>query len=460
MQIKKSKVICYVRPWNLEQFKHLAENAFPDSEIEFCSEHKSIDRLELSDRYYKSLKIDIDTLKNSTAGNQISSEECNDIIERCRLLRSLSREKAEKHLFAMAVSVQEILNEEKPDYILSLTVDSYIIDLIRLFSEKSNVKFIGLIPTFINGFYRISSRGEANVNNAPPLEAVNSIKSKLLDKTYTPAFISKAINNQTRIVFKRWISNILRVPYFTFKRWLSGDYYNYHYWVSQIIPREFISFFPPKLHGDADWKKQTENTNKPILYIPLQMFPECTVDYWCDELEYTKYYDVLEKFIANKHQDFHILIKEHPGVAGNRPSSFYAKLNSDKRITIVPTFVPSNEVLDKSNAVVINTGTVGFESALRGKAVLAFSNVYYMSGKRFLKIKTETNSAIIKNHIETCENETVTDTEQNDLILNLVNQLFEGSFINDGSWSNENLGDMTKVSLMADSLRQHISFVN
>ena len=85
-------------------------------------------------------------------------------------------------------------------------------------------------------------------------------------------------------------------------------------------------FFPPRDIGNTGWEKELKYKEKPSLYIPLQMFPEITVDYWCKNLEAIKYYETLEKLINKLHNNFSLFIKEHPDVMGSRPKNFYSKI--------------------------------------------------------------------------------------------------------------------------------------
>ncbi len=450
----KYSVICYVRPWHEEQMKNFCRFAFPLSNIFNISEHRKVDQLGLSKRYYEYLqKSNKQALNND---DLLTNDLMSDFIGRCRLLRSLARKNAEKHLLAMAHAVSDILQEVKPNYLLSLTVDSYIMDLFRHFCKIYNIKFIGLVPTFVNGYYRVTERGEPTLNAIPDKDAIKIIKTELLKESYTPAFIDKAISNQKIIVLKRWGSSFLRVPLFGIKRLLYNDFYNYYYWVSQIVARQFTTLLPPKEPGDNLWELKIRKSDKPIIYIPLQMFPECTVDYWCEDIKAIDFYTVLDNFISAYYKDFTIIVKEHPGVMGYRPKRFYKRLKDDKKIIVIPTFVKSNNVLDLSDAVLIWTGSVGFEAALRGKAVFTFCRPYYASGERFYNIVHNTKSIELKEHIGKCKSSTISVKEQDHLISSLVSQLFKGTFLIDGTWSKDKLIDIENTKIMAQSLRNHL----
>ena len=62
--------------------------------------------------------------------------------------------------------------------------------------------------------------------------------------------------------------------------------YNHHYFSSYLISKKHLSFFPKLEIGDKNWRHSIQN-NKPILFMPLQMYPECPIDYWVKEIKFT-----------------------------------------------------------------------------------------------------------------------------------------------------------------------------
>jgi capsule polysaccharide export protein KpsC/LpsZ len=181
------------------------------------------------------------------------------------------------------------------------------------------------------------------------------------------------------------------------------------------------------------------------------MFPECTVDYWCQDVEYIDYYSTLSGIVDNLSSNFHVVLKEHPSVMGSRPAGFYAQLKNDRRVTVVPTYTSSNEVLGKIDSVLVWTGTVGFEALLRGIAVFGLATPYYASGVRFLNIAEDMEASVLIQHIEYCKRNPITVEEQESLLEALGAQLYKGSFINDGTWSPERAEHLRNSDLMVES---------
>lgn len=447
-----ANVLCYVRPWNAEQFKYMVGRIEQGARVLGCSEHDSEDNAGLRDGYYNYLKKGRSlTFENVS---EISIDEFRDIILRCRLLRKLDADQARTHVVAMALSMRDVFVKVNPILVYSLTVDSYVMDLLRVFSLVNGVKFVAFIGTFVNGYYRVSARGESTQNATPEQNFVDMAKAKLLKSDYVPAFNNKSLSNPRRSVYRRWAANVARIPYFWLKRHLVGDRYNYHYWASQMVALEQLNMFPPTDPGTDLWRQKLLESDKPSLFIPLQMFPECTVDYWCQNVEVIKYYTVLNDLVDKLNKDFHVLVKEHPSVMGSRPARFYRQLKKDPRITVVPTYTSSNDVLGKVDSVLVWTGTVGFEALLRGIAVFGLSTPYYAYGKRFANVGLTPDVAKMIQHVELCKLHPITVQEQEGLLGHLGKQLYKGSFTNDGTWTLDKAEHLHDVEVMVDSFQR------
>lgn len=445
-------VFCYVRPWNTDQFSFLAQQIAPGARVIRCSEHPAVDEAGIPPVYYAHLTRAVHQQDLGLSG--ISEEEIVDVIKRCRLLRKLPNNEARRHVWAMGKAIAEAFDKFRPSLVLSLTIDSYVMDLLRLLAQTRGVRFVGFIGTFVNGYYRVSARGEPNFNSAADLSIIPELKDKLLKNDYAPAFNVKSLSRPRRSVYRRWAADVARIPYFWLKRLVGGDYYNYHYWVSQLISTEQFHLYPPKDPGDALWAQRLCNTKRPSLFIPLQMFPECTVDYWCQDVEVIDYYEALDQLLEKLATRFHVVIKEHPSVMGSRPSGFYSALSRDERVTVVPTYVPSNEVLGSVDGVVVWTGSVGFESMLRGKPVFGLALPFYASGDRFRVINKDPDLEAMLLHVEACKAKPVTGDEQEAMLTHLARQLFKGNFINDGSWTLSNPQHVSQAEGVVQSFIQ------
>ncbi len=439
------KILCHVGPWSKGFFESVCEGIESDSDVLISSAHKSVDDSGISHRYY-------DFLTKNRHNLYTANEKDEDIIARCRLLRDIPKNQAMLHLNSMREAIAEMFEFYKPDLVLSETIDAYIMDLFYEECKQRNIKFIGLVTCFVNGYFRVSARGEYHNLREPDDSEVERVLNMIEEKSYAPSFVASSKNKPYKSVLKRWVRNLIKPPYFFIKRFLSGEKYNYHYWATQIISSQWFHILPRLNLGQADWENQLEVTDKPIIYVPLQMVPEATVDYWCESLDYIDYDTTLLKFIDNFSTDFHFLIKEHPNVLGFRHPGLYKKLQARNNVTICPTNTRSNEIIDKFDSTLVWTGTVGFESALRGKPVITFCRPFYASGSMFFEIGLNTKAEDIIDFIDK-QSSQLADIEKSNMIKYLLSGLLPGAVKFDGTWSAKSDSDV----LMATSLGRNLA---
>ena len=445
------KILCHVGPWCVEQYTYIARGVEPAANLVLMSHFLEIDQTSMAKEYYVNLQSYID----NRVGSDIDS---NDFIKRCRVLRSMNKDIALLHLYSMKKAVSNTFDREKPDIVISEVIDQYLIDLIRLESEKRSIPFFGLVVSFVNGYFRITSRGEKGVGRSVSKVEVNNVIKRMENVNYTPKFVSRTDTNIRWYVeiAKRVVSNWARIPYFFFKRVLSKQRYNYHYWASQISAVNNLHICPFFWLGNKKWKDKIRKINKTIIYHPLQMYPEATIEYWCECLDDIEYDKKLIRIVNSMKGDFHFLIKEHPNVIGGRKLGLYRALLALDNITFIPTESNSNDVIEKSDAVLVWTGSVGFEAALRGKPVLTVCEPYYAFGNKFKKINEHTSNSEISVFIRNNSSELSYD-DKYALVSNLLSVLRPGHYINDSSWSKLNSEHLQQALDIAEEIKKELS---
>ncbi|MEZ8103068.1 capsular polysaccharide export protein, LipB/KpsS family [Vibrio bivalvicida] len=441
------KFLSHAGPWSDTYLEHIVKEISNDNENLILSAHKSVDSSGLWSMYYKQL----DALKNVSFS---SSPIDDDIIVRCRLLRSISKNDALLHLNAMKNAIIDVFDRYGPDIVLSETIDSYIMDLLYFECKARGVPFVGLVTVFVNGYFRVSARGEYNFIRDVSDEEVEKVLKLLEDQTYLPGFVQKDKVGTTRKIITKWIRNLIKIPYFSLKRIMSGDFFNYHYWQSVITSKEWAHLFPRFEIGDREWKGKIKLVDSKVIYIPLQMIPEATVDYWCESSDIINYDQVLVDFI-DSHKELHFLIKEHPNVIGYRNPKLYNILESKENVTICPTQTPSNLLIDYYDAAMVWTGSVGFEVALRSKPVLSLSPTYYFPDERFYKkISISTDSQEIVDYID--DYSELSNGDKNELVRHLLSGLDRGQLRVDGTWDENKDDDLEQMKVLSASLAKYI----
>lgn len=72
-----------------------------------------------------------------------------------------------------------------------------------------------------------------------------------------------------------------------------------------------------------------------------------------------------------------VVVKEHPSMAGSRPSSFYRRLRRLSGVVLVSPDVPMRTLIEKADIVSTVTGTVALEAFLLDKPVLMFGRTFF-----------------------------------------------------------------------------------
>lgn len=445
------KIFCHVGPWCVEQYRTIAKGVDDHADIIFISGFRKLDQTGMVEKYYhyvgfyKKQELDVDKLYNDNL----------DIVLRCRLLRALEKKESVVHVLAMRRAICEVLDTHSPDIIISETIDQFLMDILYIESKNRNIPFFGLVITFVNGYYRFSAKGEFNISRRVAEDEVYKVLELLENKTYKPKFVKRSPFSTLLTPYKQWVKNTARIPYFFVKRWLTGEMYNYHYWASLVTSLDNFSLLPQTGFHHRNWQELHSNTQRKKIFIPLQYYPEATIEYWCDSLSVIDYEKVLFETVERLAKDFCVIIKEHPNVVGLRAKAFYKKLDSIENVVIYPSTENSNQLIDDVDAVLVWTGSVGFESALRGKPVLCLCHPYYAFGRSFKVISNNTANSEIANFIEGFT--ALSHQEKFQMVEYLLSGLIPGKYKNDWSWFVSSKNDIADAINTGSHIRLFIS---
>jgi hypothetical protein len=329
-------------------------------------------------------------------------------------------------------------------------------DVLYLEARKRDIPFLGLIRTFVNGYVRISSRGEHNIVRNPSISEVNIVLDSLIQDNYVPENLISIKRNLAKRYMVIWLKNLFKIPFFGFSRLLKYRKYYYHAWASLVVTKKYYFHLIPTFNvGNFNWEHEIKVRKKKVIFIPLQHVPEATIDYWCDDIQQINYFDYLIELIKRFQDNYTILIKEHPGVFGFRKSEFYKKLGLLSNVVFCPVNVAAQACVYNSNAVLVWTGSIGFEAILRGKPVLALSLPYYTDGQGILKISLETDLKTIDEYI-TIKTNNVKREYQKNVTKYLLSGLFKGTFRNDGSFSEQSQAHVIEAMNLGEQVAKFV----
>lgn len=443
--------MCHVGPWSLEHYRFIAKELSLSANVSVLSGHPKCDQVGFFNRYLQILEQE----KGVRAMD--ATQEDLDIILRCRLLRVVSKEDAIRHLGAARRAIAEVLDAQKPELILSETIDSYVMDALYAEAKVRGIPFIGLVPTFISGYFRVSARGEyvpsREVSDAEAAEVLD----RLLQKSYRPDFIKSSDHKLMLYATGRWLRNLLKVPYFVLKRLNRLERFNYHNWATLLVSMEWMHAMPALFVGTTNWRDRVAQSEKPVIYVPLQMFPEATVDYWCEDLEAIDYHAYLLRLLEHLGHHFTLLVKEHPNVLGYRNPRLYRQLMALPSVVLAPTTANSHDLIEAANTVLVWTGSVGFEAAIRGKPVLTTCRPYYQNGPLFRHVDLATSADDINGFMRAVGTVDLEATRRL-MIKHILSGTLPGRYIIDGSWNSNNPDHVRYAVNIARQLQCHLSY--
>jgi len=446
-----NRIMCHVGPWSLKHYCFIAKELAPGATVSVVSGHPKCDQAGFFNRYLQILEQE----KRGRAMD--ATQEDFDIILRCRLLRTISKDDAVRHLSAARRAIGEVLDAHQPELILSETIDSYVMDALFAEAKSRRIPFIGLVPTFISGYFRVSARGEYVPSRDVSDAEADKVLDRLLQKSYRPDFIKSSDRKLLLYAAGRWLRNLVKVPYFVVKRLNRLERFNYHNWATLHVSRDWMHPIPALFVGSNDWRDRIGKSEKPVIYVPLQMFPEATVDYWCEDLEAVNYHAYLLRLLEHLGHHFTLLVKEHPNVLGYRNPRLYRQLIALPSVVLAQTAANSHDLIEAANAVLVWTGSVGFEAAIRGKPVLTTCRPYYQTGPLFRHVDLTTSAGDINAFIRTTE-EMDLEAVRMLMIKHILSGALPGRYIIDGSWNSENPEHVHYAVNIAQQLRRHLSF--
>ena len=433
--MKKIKIMCQVAPWSATYFTDIYSEIKIEKQIKYISGFKDYDQTNFINLYKEKLK----KLKKTNFEIDLKDQET---ILRCRLLRNLNKVEAKIHVRAMREAIIKIIDDERPNIIIAELIDNYFQDILIQEAQSRSIRCYTFVQNFINGYSRKTIRGELNITREPEKQEVLETIKKILDPSYIPSYVPL----EGQIILGQYIKAYLGVHgrwiFFSLKRFLSGEKYNYHYWSCSLSLRKiYAHLIPSPLSTDQHWLSKVYQKRKRSIYIPLQYSPEATIDYWCENIKNVDYEKKVIDYINKLSESFTIIIKEHPSIIGLRHPSFYKKLIELKKvgkIIICPTYTQSKRCIENTDAIFIFTGSAGFEAALKGKSVLTAEFPYFKKGRFFKNIDLNTGLTEIIDFIDRNEKKYITHDEQYEMVANLLSGLIKIPLYLDGSYDKNN----------------------
>lgn len=130
------------------------------------------------------------------------------------------------------------------------------------------------------------------------------------------------------------------------------------------------------------------NKKAKFIFLPLQLQPEEACDihgrYYSDQVSF------VENVASSLPLGVNLYVKEHKVAVGKRSGLFayYDRIKKLPNVSLVHPLANSHEYIKASKMVILNSGTVGWESLIYEKSVIVFGSNFYNYSGLVYKVKT------------------------------------------------------------------------
>lgn len=449
------KYLVYSRPRTHSFFRFLLEELCGSKdEIVFISDWK----IKLGiDIHRRALQVTNGFSREDIKFLTWSESELNDIILRDRFLRGVTNEKLIANLiFGYTAVLSEIIQYIKPDAIFSIPMDCYIVDLLERLARRNRIPFWQFVGSPIKARTRLTRRGEL-VKFVDNEEEIQTVTNRYIDKirsgNYFPDYVSSRRNNIfniSRIIFK----DLIKRSVFSILERLRPYQFNYVSVLKSnntMYAGNFQNLFLNKFFNE-------ELPDSPYVYIPLQWYPETSIDYFSTTTNFLPYYDWLFKIITLVSKNSTVVLKEHPVALGYRPLAIYKKLTDYNRVFLLPPHYPSKTIIENSVATITHGTTTSIESIILRRPSITLGKPYFDFKDLFVKIQDSKDLKDFNEIIEKCKNKVIEERDIRNFVKNYVSCTIRGySFFVDFDSKNSEM--RKNVQNLKKSLRKYKSLI-
>lgn len=311
-------------------------------------------------------------------GSDIDEKVILDIVQRDRSLSKLDYESARLYVVRYWHGVEHLF-EQNFDAFMGSSVDMFTIDILQRIALIKKVPVIAPLGSFLEGYAWFTLHGERiDLGRIPDEAEVEKVYQELLKDSFLPLSERNSAKRQRfNMRYFFWRRKIIENIYNPLRLKITGDPVNPERIIRLFRGKKAKEFFPLNLDSYFDDFDSLKFDQSRTVYLPMHVVPEATTLYWTSDVPRLGYLRYLLELVDRSDKDVVFLIKEHPSMYGKRSVNFYTALKSRKNVYLLHPLCRSNEVLQRVTNVVVDTGSVGVESLLRGKRVLAISDSYY-----------------------------------------------------------------------------------
>lgn len=325
--------------------------------------------------------------------HDLGEDAVDEVLRRCRLMRNLPRGTALRMAGAAWSAINELLDREQPDVVVSFMVDFYILDLLERSLRARGSTFAGLVDGVIDDTMFFSARGESVVLREPDEGEVDAAVAAIMKPSFAP-FLSSDRRYSVGRFARLWAYYNTRDWALEAVRRLPGNELIAQYLISgRRVPEYRVRWEDRRVLECAqqDWEQRLDAV--PFdrrVFVALQMNPEASTDYWVRQnVELIDYESVILRLLQSLgSRGYTIALKDHPNMFGWRKFRFLRQIANMPHVIVVPYEVRSQVLIDRCRAVFTYQGTVGLQASMAGRTAIVVEDPYYSIPDTFIHIRS------------------------------------------------------------------------
>jgi hypothetical protein len=358
---------------------------------------------------------------------------CDDVIARCRLLRHLPRATALKMIGAMWLAINETLDQFRPDVFVCFVIDRYILDLFDRALAARGVRYVGLAIGIIPDHVMLMARGEYLPLREPSDAEVAAVVELLAQPDFKPTYVS-AYRFGLRRFLSLWAKFTARWLVFELIMLWRRNPLDFRYLATRSAKCGYrVRLRDWRVMGflDPAWRDVLNRTPfERRVFVGLSINPEAAIEYWVYNRELVDYVAVVERLAqVFGPAGYRLFIKDHPGQFGFRQVEVLERLARYDCITFVPYEVSGRTMIRECHATFAWTGTVGFEAAMLGRAVMAADGAYYLVDDAFYVVRGMDDIASLPDRISRFVPPADLRAHQEQLVRHLLRSTVAGGYM-------------------------------
>jgi len=369
-------------------------------------------------------------LKTSSFNN----DEILQIILRCRLLRSLDFNFANKLILAAEYSIDVFIKQCNPTLFIAPRIDSYILDILDRKLTRKNIKYIGLWRSaFLSNRFFLTKRGEVNIiNNNISDNEIELLFNQISNFNFKATSILETKKFTLSLILKKYMYLYFRDAFLEIKR--NFGFYKFGY--REMTNRFNVRESSPSLFGLL-FPYQFQNFNLNILnlnfkkniFIALQVNPESTIDYYSKNLDFINIEKTLLKLINTlTPHGYNFFIKDHPNMFGKRDFTFLKQIiNNNNNVFYVPYYYSSSLLISKCKFIFTWSGTVCVQAFLSDRVPITVCSPYNVKDEKFIILKNFDDIDFLHNSIMSLSSSSNNIDSKKILISNILSTLLPGN---------------------------------